>query len=89
MGREILKLKRIFPNDRILRKMLLVEIIEIHISKADYEYDAYDEEHQNLLKERESEAQREQRILKIHSGCKYVTITDVLQPDNDKETDFT
>jgi hypothetical protein len=56
MGREILKLKRMFPNDRILRKMLLVEFRETRIAKAAYEYDAYDEEHENLLKERESEA---------------------------------
>ncbi len=88
MGREILKLKRIFPNDRILRKMLLVEIIEINISKTDYDQDAYDQEHENLLKQRESEAQKEQQILKIHSGCKYMTVADVLQPDNDKETDL-
>ena len=63
VGEEILKLKKMFPNDRILRKILLDEFKETRMAKFPLRgrvnqpsslYDVFDSDDENAIKKRQS-----------------------------------
>lgn len=52
-GKTMLFLKKMFPNDRILQKMILTEFRRNKLSKYPEEYDIYDSDHEIETKQRD------------------------------------
>lgn len=50
LGKALLHLRKMFPKDKILLKMILNEFKENRISKYPLEYDIYDSEEEELVK---------------------------------------
>ncbi|KRX04711.1 hypothetical protein PPERSA_03102 [Pseudocohnilembus persalinus] len=53
IGKELLKIKKAYPNDLILTKMINQEFKDTKIAKSALEYDNFDEEHEAKVKNRE------------------------------------
>ena len=49
-GKTLLELKKMYPNDRILRKMLLQEFKDTKVAKHPLEYDIVDSDEENKVK---------------------------------------
>ena len=52
VGKTLLELKKMYPDDEVLRQMLLQEFRETKVSKLPLQYDIVDSDEENLAKVR-------------------------------------
>ena len=52
VGKTLLELKKMYPDDKVLRRMLLQEFRETKVAKLPLQYDIVDSDEENLAKVR-------------------------------------
>lgn len=87
VGKAIMNMAKMFPDDIILKKLLIREFHEKKLAKYPEEYDVYDSEEEieikgrDMLKEPYKSAHSEKR--------NFLTLTDLIKPEQKREKEIT
>ena len=86
-GKQIMNLAKLFPKDRILKKILIQEFHEKKIAKNPEEYDVYNSEEEAEIKGRDQP--KEPYKSAQAEGRKFLTLKDIEKPLLEREKEIT
>jgi hypothetical protein len=84
-GKALLMLKKMFPGDKILQRMLLEEFKKNKLSKYPEEYDVYDSDEEIEIRKRD---EPKEPFAGAHKEGRSLNLKDLARPINERESEI-
>ncbi len=87
VGKALMNMAKMFPDDKILKKLLIHEFHEKKLAKYPEEYDIYDSEEEKEIKCRDQP--KEPYKTAAQEKRKFLTLSDLSKPQREREKEIT